>query len=318
MQQPPNSPQPQPDPTSQNPVVTDRPATTQNSPSNAASPNSPSSNAPASSNTGSTIAQSGSTDPILMPSAQSATGVTANPSPSPSADSSLGIPPDTTEKKKSSPIGPAIGGAVGGIIVILLLLFLWRRYNKKKQQRIAIDEMAESNSRFTDRPTTPATSPFANTFREFQPNRSNTAVSPFLLDSERSPPPTSPDPTMSSKYREAFGQKHHQNTSIGASSASASGSGGASEQLRGERERALGEISALRSRGGQGSGSAYAQSSVSAGSSGGRDVADEEIRNRLDMLTQHVARLENALGQGAYEAPPTYHQAPSEAASQRG
>jgi hypothetical protein len=195
--------------------------------------------------------------------------------------------------------------------------------------------MAESNSRYRDADgavATSAASPFANTFREFQPNRGNTAVSPFLLDSERTPPPTSPEPTMSSKYREAYGggagrsgQTHHQNTSFGASTGyleSTSGTGGTSEQLRTERERVLGEISALRSRGGQG-GSAYAQSSVSAGSSGAREGGDEEMRNRLDMLTQHVARLENALEQAVnvnvYEAPPTYHQAPSQAAaSQRG
>ncbi|KAF5316279.1 hypothetical protein D9619_006819 [Psilocybe cf. subviscida] len=325
IQQPaPPSPQPQPDPTSQNPVVT-KPVTTQDP------PNAPSSNAPSNTNSGSTTGQTGSTGSSQTPS-QTASSATTDPAPTPSADTSLDVPPTTNEKKKSSPIGPAVGGAVGGILVILLLFFLWRRYNKKKHERLALDEMAESNSRYRDAEgaATPATSPFANTFREFQPNRGNTAVSPFLLDSERSPPATSPEPTMSSKYREAYGggaghsgQTHHQNTSFGASTGyfeSTSGTGGTSEQLRSERERVLGEISALRSRGGQPGSSAYAQSSVSAGSSGGRDAADEEMRNRLDMLTQHVARLENALEQAVhvYEAPPTYHQAPSQAVSQRG
>ncbi|KAF8959583.1 hypothetical protein BDZ97DRAFT_1836940 [Flammula alnicola] len=223
-------------------------------------------------------------------------------STSPPGASTTGIP----HKSNGSVIGAAVGGTIGGIALILLALLLFCRIRRRNvRQTVLIDDHVVSPYD----PPVEQTSPFAASYhdRQFIPSQpSLTRVSPFVVDVERQTQ-TPSDPSIA-KNRELV-MTHVQN----ASSTDSSGymdsltTGLPQAQLRSERERLLGEISALRSGAGQ---STFSASSVTGTDISGRADSDSsDMRNRMEQLTEHVRRLETALERATqvYDAPPTYN-----------
>lgn len=308
MQSPPKSINLQSGPASQDTIFTHISVATQNHPWN--------SNA----SSGSTSSTSSSTSSSQTTS-QSAAVVASRLVPTPSSIPSANSPAATDPTKKFSAIGPAVGGGSGIIITILVFFFLWWRYYNKRHDRVVISDMAEGNHpdhhRDTATITAISTSPFSNIIRGLRLNHTNTAVSAFVSGSERSASLSSAGQTMNSKSH--GGYSGSAGGSVRTQDATASGNGGTSDQLSSERERVTREISALRMRDVLGD-STLGHRSGSVGWSSGPDTADEEMRTRMDVLTQHIARLENALENAAnvYVAPPTYQRPLSRVSIQRG
>ncbi|KAF8959588.1 hypothetical protein BDZ97DRAFT_1836972 [Flammula alnicola] len=241
-------------------------------------------------------------------SSSSSSSDSTSPSGTPASSSANTTVSGTSNKSGGSVIGAAVGGAIGGILLLLLALFFWRRHRRRRDVALALGD---------ERPMTPydpavdQTSPFSPSFtyrdRPFSPNRGPmTQVSPFVVSDVERQTPSLSDPSTA-KSREAFANRA---THVPGSSMTSSGymdslsTGVPQDQLRHERERLLGEISALRS--GTGQQHSWSGSSAAGTDVSGRDQDDSsEIRNRLDQLTQHVRRLETAL-EHAYDAPPTY------------